>query len=102
MKIGSNPGISQRDFNEIVHLNHSSITRAVNQLIKKGLVKKTTNPKDKRAAQLFLTTGGERVNNVVEREINQLNSDLMSRLGDNQQHFYDDVVALRESIEEDD
>lgn len=40
MKIGKNPGISQHDFNELVHVNPSTITRAVNQLIKKGLVKK--------------------------------------------------------------
>ncbi len=34
MKIGKNPGITRSDFNQLVHLNHSSITRAVNHLIK--------------------------------------------------------------------
>lgn len=99
MKIGENPGVSQRDFNEIIHMNHSTITRAVNQLIKKGLVKKTTNLDDNRLIQLYLTSEGEKLNLVVTQQINQFNSALKVKLGDNSQDFYDTILNLRYFIE---
>nr|WP_269814118.1 MarR family transcriptional regulator [Secundilactobacillus angelensis] len=99
MKIGANPGISQHDFNQLVHLNPSSITRAVNQLIKKGLVRKSTSPVDKRVTQLFLTEEGSTINRGIERHINHLNASLLTELEPDQKRAYQTVIQLRQLIE---
>lgn len=100
MKIGKNPGISQHDFNELVHVNPSTITRAVNQLIKKGLVKKTTSPADKRATQLFLTDEGTSINRGIEQHINELNTQLLAELRSDQKRAYQAIIQLRQFIEQ--
>lgn len=101
MKISENPGIAKSDFNRLVHLNHSSITRAINHLIEKGLVKQTISPADKRATQLFLTEKGTHLNRMIEQTINELNANLMTRLEPHQQTIFSNIVKLRQSIERD-
>ncbi|WP_461242604.1 MarR family winged helix-turn-helix transcriptional regulator [Secundilactobacillus muriivasis] len=100
MKIGDHPGIVQREFNDVVHLNPSSITRAVNHLIKKGLVDKRTNPEDRRATQLYLTADGQQITTAINQFIQQLNAELMSRLGPDAQHIFEQLIQLRHSIEQ--
>lgn len=100
MKIGDHPGIVQREFNDVVHLNPSSITRAINQLIKKGLVDKRTNPEDRRATELYLTANGQQTTVAINQFIQQLNAELMSRLGPDAQHLFKQLIQLRHSIEQ--
>ncbi|WP_098826450.1 MarR family winged helix-turn-helix transcriptional regulator [Secundilactobacillus silagincola] len=101
MKISENPGITRSDFNQLVHLNHSSITRAVNHLIEKGLIKQSINPRDKRGTQLFLTDKGIQLNREITQKISELNANLMAKLEPQQQTIFSNIVKLRQSIERD-
>lgn len=101
MKIGEEPGITKSVLNQLVYLNSSTITRAVNQLTKKGLIKQVVNPNDRRATQLYLTEKGTRLNRGIDRYIGQLNTELMNRLAPNDEAFFKHIVQLRQSIETD-
>ncbi|GAW98461.1 MarR family transcriptional regulator [Secundilactobacillus mixtipabuli] len=101
MKVGKNPGISKSDFNNLVHLNHSTITRAINQLSKKGLIEQSIDPDDKRSTKLFLTDKGMRLNRGIEQYMQQLNRKLMDRLAPNSDETLAKLVKLRQSIESD-
>ncbi|KRK97168.1 hypothetical protein FD04_GL002030 [Secundilactobacillus odoratitofui DSM 19909 = JCM 15043] len=99
MKIGDHPGIGQRDFAKLINLNPSSITRAVNQLIKKGLVDKQINTEDKRTSQLYLTREGKKITKQVKRFVNSYNAKLMASITTDANEFLDQVVQLRIQIE---
>ncbi|MCH5462645.1 MarR family transcriptional regulator [Lactobacillus sp. LC28-10] len=99
MKVAENPGISKSDFNHLVHLNHSTITRAINQLTKKGLIKQSIDPKDKRVTQLYLTEKGIRLNRGIKQYMQQLNTELMTRLAPDSDTVFNHIVKLRQSIE---
>lgn len=101
MKIAENPGISKSDFNNLVHLNHSTITRAINQLSKKGLIEQSIDPDDKRSTKLFLTKKGMRLNRGIEQYMQQLNEKLMDRLAPNSDETLAKLVKLRQSVESD-
>lgn len=99
MKIGEEPGITKSELNQLVYLNSSTITRAVNQLGKKGLIKQVIDPDDRRATQLYLTEKGTRLNRGIDRYIKQLNAELMNRLAPDDLSFFNHIVKLRQSIE---
>ncbi|WP_203652152.1 MarR family winged helix-turn-helix transcriptional regulator [Secundilactobacillus yichangensis] len=101
MKVAENPGICKSDFNNLVHLNHSTITRAINQLTKKELIRQSLDPKDKRATKLYLTEKGMRLNRGIEQYMKQLNAELMTRLAPNSDTVFNHIVKLRQSIEAD-
>ena len=54
--ICANEGISQDKLVNLVHINKSNVTRALNQLEKNGFIEKHENEKDKRTALLYPTT----------------------------------------------
>lgn len=99
MKVAENPGISKSDFNDLVHLNHSTITRAINQLTKKELIRQSVDPKDKRATNLYLTEKGMRLNRGIELYIKRLNAELMDQLAPDEVLVFNKIVKLRRSIE---
>ncbi|GAF40277.1 hypothetical protein FC83_GL003288 [Agrilactobacillus composti DSM 18527 = JCM 14202] len=76
LKIAEHPLISQSQLNDLIQMNQSSVTRSVNNLIKAGLVTKTTSAKDKRTGQLALTATGQAMYQKVAQDINGLNRKL--------------------------
>ena len=96
MKIHDNPGIVQSDFNELVNLNPSSITRAVNHLIADGLVEKKAHPTDGRATTLYLTELGEKRVVKITSTVNKVNRDILAQNPD----LYDLVTKAREQLDE--
>lgn len=59
--IGRNPGIRQTALSRAVALDKSTLTPALADLKRRGLIERRRDPSDKRAAHVFLTRAGERV-----------------------------------------
>lgn len=97
LKIAANPGIMQREFSEVVHVNPSTITRAVNHLIDQGLVDKKSHPRDGRATRLFLTSNGEQVASQVQVIIDEVNQQLITTTNE-PLPGYQQVAALRAQV----
>lgn len=59
--IGKNPGISQTLLSQVIGIDKSSLTPALVLLMRRGLVRRTRMPDDKRSYRLMLTAAGERM-----------------------------------------
>ncbi|MCD2257066.1 MarR family transcriptional regulator [Lactobacillus sp. CC-MHH1034] len=77
MKLYQEPGITQSDFKALVQLNQSTVTRAVNALIKLGYIRQRPT-KDRRSQKLFLTTSGQKVAEALIELLQRINQDLLS------------------------
>ncbi|MTV82721.1 MarR family winged helix-turn-helix transcriptional regulator [Secundilactobacillus folii] len=58
LKIHDNPGLLQKDLLATEFVNPSNVTRAIKQLVDRGIVVRKRLPTDKRAQQLRLTAKG--------------------------------------------
>jgi len=61
MLIGRNPGISQTALSQANGRDKSTLTPVLNDLVKRGLVRRQRTPDDRRAYQLTLTAAGKRM-----------------------------------------
>ena len=94
MKIQVHPGIVQSEFTALVNVNPSTITRAVNHLVKLGLVVKKAHPKDRRATQLYLTDLGAAKAAGITQVVDGFNNYLIG-LDD---HAYAAIATLRQAV----
>lgn len=68
VRIGENPGIILQDLCELICVDKTTGSRAVNNLVKASLVVKKTEKTNKKNQLLYLTTKGEELYKVVARE----------------------------------
>jgi DNA-binding MarR family transcriptional regulator len=61
MLIGRNPGISQTALSQANGRDKSTLTPVLNDLVKRGLVRRSRTPDDRRTYQLALTAAGQRM-----------------------------------------
>lgn len=61
MLIGRNPGISQTALSQANGRDKSTLTPVLNDLVKRGLVRREVTPDDRRTYQLALTPAGKRL-----------------------------------------
>ncbi len=59
--IGHNPGISQTQLSQSIGSDKSTLTPAIEELVRRNLVRRTRTPADKRTYRLMLTAQGEKV-----------------------------------------
>jgi DNA-binding MarR family transcriptional regulator len=59
--IGRNPGISQTALSRAIGSDKSTLTPAIESLVKRNLVRRTRTEKDRRAYRLMLTPAGEKM-----------------------------------------
>ena len=81
LKLLENPGVTQSDFDQLVKLNQSTVTRGVNGLVKSGYVLKVPG-KDRRSQQLYLTPAGEKIARSVSHVIATINQELALQFKD--------------------
>jgi DNA-binding MarR family transcriptional regulator len=61
MLIGRNPGISQTALSRAIGSDKSTLTPALDDLVRRGLVRRARMPSDRRAYRLTLTAAGEKM-----------------------------------------
>ena len=62
-------GITMSDLSEKLGIDISTMTRNIQRIEKKGLVKRSPNPNDKRSIKLFLSDRGSTLSNSINLEI---------------------------------
>lgn len=75
LKLYDNPNIIQSDFNDLVNLNQSTVTRSINSLVDIGFVEKKI-AEDRRSQYLSLTIKGEKLAEKLKDKVNNLNKEL--------------------------
>ncbi len=91
----SEPGISQKQLAEELHLDPSTVTRFVDALADRQLVRRDTSNTDRRSAAVLPTAEGKRLQKKLEKIGEGLFQAMRTRLGD--KHFQLLVTALREA-----
>ena len=89
------PGISQKRLAKELHLDPSTVTRFVDALAERQLVRRDTSNTDRRSAAVFPTAEGKRLQKKLEKIGEGLFQAMQTRLGD--KHFQELVSALREA-----
>lgn len=91
----SEPGVSQKQLAEELHLDPSTVTRFVDALAKRRLVRRDTSHTDRRSATIFPTAEGKQLRRKLEKIGDTLFQTMRTRLGD--KRFQELVSALREA-----
>lgn len=73
---------SMHQIAEILGVDITTFSRQIQTLIKAGLVKKSTNPEDKRMFFLSLTEEGEQAAAKIDSNLNKRLDDLLKQLSD--------------------
>jgi len=106
--LGIKDGINQESIRKFLHLDKGTIAKTIKPLISKGYITRKTDPKDKRAYQIFLTRKGREimpdVKNAVTRWTDALTADfteeeietayaLLSRMSENAIKYFKSYVS---------
>jgi len=89
------PGLSQKQLAEELQLDPSTVTRFVDALAARQLVRRDTSSSDRRSATVFPTREGKRLQKKLEKIGEALFQTLRKRLGD--KPFRQLVNSLRET-----
>ncbi len=89
------PGILQKQLADALHLDPSTVTRFVDALTARRLVRRSPNHTDRRSAAVFPTAEGKRLHDRLERIGEGLYQALRTKLGS--KRFQELVRALREA-----
>ena len=88
MLIGRNPGIRQTTLSRAIGLDKSTLTPALADLKRRGLVERRRDALDKRATHVFLTRAGERVLEEMVRRAAEHEDNIDAIVGrDNKRHL---------------
>nr|WP_042753079.1 MarR family transcriptional regulator [Lactococcus garvieae] len=68
-RIFENPGINQKQISELLCVDKSTASRAINQLVEKKLIQKVEDENNKKNKLLYVTSYGEEVYPVIFREL---------------------------------
>lgn len=79
--LGANPGINQTDLSRAVGLDKSTLTPALDQLEKKGLVRRQRTAADRRTYALALTPAGEALLAELTAKVEQHEKNIVAALG---------------------
>jgi DNA-binding MarR family transcriptional regulator len=108
--LGIKDGIDQKSIRAFLHLDKGTVAKTIRPLIHKGYVTRKTDPKDKRAYQIFLTRKGHEimpeVKDAVNRWMDALTAGfteeeketaytLVSKMSENARRYLKDYVSSR-------
>jgi len=98
--IGNNPGISQTALSRANGRDKSTLTPLLRDLVRRGLVRRTRTPTDRRAYRLVLTTSGARLLRQLTTCARQHEAKLDTLIGaDERTQFLRILRRLAERIE---
>ena len=79
-RLGEQDGLTQKDIAERTYKDQPNITRILDKLEKKELLKRVDNPEDRRAFLIFLTDKGKGIRESIIPITVQLNEDAATGL----------------------
>ena len=86
-------GITISDLSDKLGIDISTMTRNIQRIEKKGLIKRLPNPDDKRSIKLFLSSRGQKLTLLLNDDIaNQLSSIL-------DKYDFEQIEKIQESLE---
>lgn len=99
-------GITMSDLSEKLGIDISTMTRNIQRIEKKGLVKRSPNPNDKRSIKLFLSNRGSTLSNSINLEISKSLDNILEKydlktsnqIKNNLEHLSWDLYLYRQNL----
>ncbi len=85
VEIGRNPGMCVKELASVLKLDKSAVSRAVEELVQKGFVKREPSKTDRRSVVLTLTEEGEVRFNKIENDMYEKFKNVFSRIPEDKQ-----------------
>ncbi len=79
MAVERRPGIGQKEIGNMFHLAPSTVTRFIDKLEKKGLLKRRQNGK---SVSVELTQRGKKLAGEIDRSVQDIEKELSDKMGD--------------------
>ena len=78
-----------------------SLTRTLKNMFDRGLIRKQTDPKDRRKVQLFLTKKGINLRKIASENVKTFNERVFTKISEQDLESFNRVMqAVNETIEE--
>lgn len=87
-------GLSQKQLAALVGLDGSTLVRLIDRLEAKGQVERRADADDRRTKRLFLTPAGRDAVHLIRGHLQQIESDMLVDIADNQIDAMLDALAL--------
>lgn len=101
--LDANPGIYLRQLGETLDISPSNLVPVVERLVKRGLIERHSDPRDRRLQQLHLTAQGQTLLLPAEEQVGKLEEELEQILtATERRHLFsalDKLMAVQESRE---
>ena len=102
VRICENPGIIQEQLVEMIKVDRSTATRAIQKLEINGFIEKKEDPHNKKIKRLFPTEKGKRVYPFIKRENDYSNLVALEGFSEKEaENTFDLLQRIRKNIEKD-
>jgi DNA-binding MarR family transcriptional regulator len=78
--LGDTDGLTMNELSEKMHLNTSTMTRTVDQLVKKGYAIRSESPQDRRVCNVYLTNKGKAMLLKMQQRFLKYEKAILSRI----------------------
>lgn len=85
IEIGRNNELPLNELANILNLDKSTVSRAVDNLVKNNLVIRKTNSADRRYLGLVLSSEGNEIYNEIEKNMNETFAEVLNLIPENKQ-----------------
>jgi MarR family transcriptional regulator, organic hydroperoxide resistance regulator len=86
-------GISQNQLAEMVEKDHTTVSKIVNNLIKKNMLRRTTDVNDKRTYNVFLTKEGKEIlDNLATEQVQAFFDSLVEDISEHEVEIFSSVL----------
>ena len=93
--------LNQKELAKDTNKEQASITRIINKLEKKGLVKRIASERDRREYLIHITDGGRERYDQTLPKMNEIETAIADMVdGDDRDHFIDTLIGLVEGLKE--
>jgi len=80
MELGHTDGLSQQELAKASHKDKPSITRLINNMIKRNLVIREADPRDRRINRIFITGKGKKIQKGLIHSGKRMQAELIKRI----------------------
>lgn len=101
VEVGGNGAISLIELAQSLNMDKSAVSRTVDDLVKKGLIKREQDPRDRRYVVIELTEAGYGIHEQIEKNSMQQFSKLVAALSETEREYViAGLLALNKALPE--
>ena len=90
--INNNTGLTQIELSKSCHKHPASVSRTLDHLLKKGLIKKEKDEENKKVKRIFLTTKGQRLTENARKAVEKVSKRCLENIFDRELNLFIQIL----------